>query len=497
MNSVRSVTVLSALAAMVLAPAAARPQNIQPDPGFEATGEVGQARSGRRAGRLRVDALNHWNALGGRLEVEPFARYRVTCWVKANVPKGTFFAPYCYEWDSYEWAFVADAPVTGVVAEWTKRETTFVSPHATMYVHPLAYMDAEGSEAWVDDVVLERVAEPRITMAEIEANAGRNENETRLLARWFARAGRMADAERLMKASEGLLRADIATVLALATRKPADRERFAIEAVAAGGPTYFEGVKRFHQMTAGLSEARKVGIVVKALQANPGHDRCVRAAPLIFDSLSPVSSGPSTLAERRNRVVSAIRALEAAMSELPQGSPPRAALADGVARLATQRAALDTEKARLGTCTLAIGAKVVTPKTHAIVLPARSNAVERYAARELQHHVELATSHSLPIVSEPQLVNRIGLFVGRCKAHADPRTKLAPEGLRIRTIGPALALTGNGRGVLYAVYTFLEDHLGCRWFAPDCRTWPKSGRIAIGKLDRVYSPPLEYRGGDY
>jgi len=51
--------------------------------------------------------------------------------------------------------------------------------------------------------------------------------------------------------------------------------------------------------------------------------------------------------------------------------------------------------------------------------------------------------------------------------------------------------------VLYAVYCFLEDNIGCRWFAPDCSTWPTTGAVRIADLNRTYVPPLEYRGTDY
>jgi len=472
-------------------------QNLQPDPGFEATGAAGQARTGQRAGYLRVDAANHWAALGGRLEVEPFARYRVTCWAKANVRKGTFYAPYCYEWDSYEWAFLSVVPVTGTISEWTRMETTFVSPYRTMYVHPLACIDAENSEAWVDDVVVEKIAEPAEVMAEIEANASRNETETRLLVRWLVGKGRLADAEKLLHGADGLLRADVATVLAMAAKTPADRARYAAEAVAYGGPTYHEGVTRFMEMTAPLNDKQKLAVIMQALRMNPGYERCVRSVEMLLYPLMLGGSGPSPLAERRGRVRWFLSTLEDAMSETPQDSPARKVLESGAARLRQEEAKLEAERAQLGSCVLTIGGKRVTAKSHAIVLPDRPSPVERYAARELQHHLELVTGEAIPIVAERQLTGKTGLFVGRCRATAEPKLRLGREELRIRTMGPAIAFRGNGRGVLYAVYTFLEDHVGCRWFTPDCRTWPRTGRIAIGKIDRRYAPPLEYRGGDY
>ena len=75
--------------------------NIYPDPSFERSGVGGVARTGEKAGYLKVGARNHWAAIGGRLAVEPFARYRLTQWVKANVGQGSFYAPYCYESNNY------------------------------------------------------------------------------------------------------------------------------------------------------------------------------------------------------------------------------------------------------------------------------------------------------------------------------------------------------------------------------------------------------------
>lgn len=494
---VAAVLVLGATAPNANAATKLAQRNVYPDPGFEATGVAGQTRSGQKAGYLRVDAEKHWDALGGRLEVEPFARYRVTCYVKANVRRGTFYAPYCYEWDSYEWAFVAAVPITGNISEWTRMETTFVSPYPTMYVHPLAYIDAVNSEAWVDDVVVEKIAEPAEVMAEIQRNPARNETETRLLGRWLVAKGRLAEAEKLLPGADGLLRADVATVLALAAKTPAERVRYAAEAVAYGGPTYHDGVARFMQMTAGLSDLQRANVIVRALRMNPRYDRCVRAVELLLERSSTANEGPSTIAERRRRVQSLLRTLEGAMSNAEQQSEAAAVLQRGIARLRQQEAQLDSERAQLGQCVLTIGGKRLTPQSHAIVLPDRPVAVERYAARELQHHLELVTGSAFPIVSERDLAGRTGLFVGRCNATAEPKLRLGREELRIRTIGPAIAFRGNGRGVLYAVYTFLEDYVGCRWFTPDCRTWPKSGRIAVSKIDRRYAPPLEYRGGDY
>ncbi len=71
---------------------------------------------------------------------------------------------------------------------------------------------------------------------------------------------------------------------------------------------------------------------------------------------------------------------------------------------------------------------------------------------------------------------------------------LGAEGIIIRTIGDDLVLAGGQpRGTLYAVYTFLEDQLGCRWWSSTESTIPARPTVTIDGLNVRYVPVLEYR----
>jgi len=156
-----------------------------------------------------------------------------------------------------------------------------------------------------------------------------------------------------------------------------------------------------------------------------------------------------------------------------------------------------------GKCVLTIGGKTVKPATHAIVLPTKPTPQEKLAADDLRVHVRQLTGGDVPIVAEGELGDRVPIVVGRAAAALKKlgvRTdfdKLGLEGIVVRTRGPALILAGNRRGVLYAVYTFLEDYCNCRSFAPDCTVIPKTGRFDVADLNVRYIPPLEYRSTDY
>lgn len=153
-----------------------------------------------------------------------------------------------------------------------------------------------------------------------------------------------------------------------------------------------------------------------------------------------------------------------------------------------------------GAAAIRVGGRAVLPGSHAIFLPRRPTSTERTAAGELQLHLRLITGREFAILPETERGGRHGFFVGHCNAYALPEAELAAlgtDGLIIRSHGPDLQLTGNTRGVLYAVSVFLEDYLGCRWLAADCTRVPTSGTISLGAVDRRYVPPLMNRALDY
>lgn len=85
---------------------------------------------------------------------------------------------------------------------------------------------------------------------------------------------------------------------------------------------------------------------------------------------------------------------------------------------------------------------------------------ERFAAEELQIHLEKATGAKFPIVDALPASRKV-IALRRAPADAE----FTPEECRVRTKGPALLIEGEGdRGVAYGVYAFLERKLGARWF---------------------------------
>jgi len=134
-----------------------------------------------------------------------------------------------------------------------------------------------------------------------------------------------------------------------------------------------------------------------------------------------------------------------------------------------------------------------------IVVADNASPSTKYGAQELQSFLERITGVKLPIVSDQQPKGPKEIILGENARLKELGTtidlpSLGKEGYVIRTVGDNLVIVGGAlRGNLYGVYGFLEDHLGCRWFAPGVDRIPKSPRLAIGAIDDRQVPVLEYR----
>ena len=122
---------------------------------------------------------------------------------------------------------------------------------------------------------------------------------------------------------------------------------------------------------------------------------------------------------------------------------------------------------------------------------------EQHAAVELARFLGQITGAKFEILQAP-VAGRSRLLVGPKAAKlAAPEFSadgLGSDGMIIRNVGSDLILAGGyPRGTLYAVYTFLEDQLGCRWWSSKVSTIPKNPTLRVGPLNVRYVPVLEFR----
>lgn len=127
-----------------------------------------------------------------------------------------------------------------------------------------------------------------------------------------------------------------------------------------------------------------------------------------------------------------------------------------------------------------------------IVLPDAPTIVEKTAARELSEYLKLVTGADFQTIAEKDVPadGKSLIFVGNtAKA---PKKDYKFDEILIKMDGGNLILSGHQRrGCLYAVYSFLQDVVGVRWWAPEATLTPKKPTLVIADdLNVSYAPQM-------
>ncbi len=145
---------------------------------------------------------------------------------------------------------------------------------------------------------------------------------------------------------------------------------------------------------------------------------------------------------------------------------------------------------------------------YVIVVSSDAIPAEQFAAEELALHLEQMSGAKLPIVTDAEPLPSHAVLLGRTRFLQELGVEVdwqqfAKEGYLLRVSGDHLIIAGGQpRGVLYGAYALLEDHLGCRWFAPDTSFIPQRKTIKLPELtdldpylapDITGKPAFEYR----
>ena len=137
---------------------------------------------------------------------------------------------------------------------------------------------------------------------------------------------------------------------------------------------------------------------------------------------------------------------------------------------------------------------------YVIVLAADAIPSEKMAADELQKYLQEITGTTFPIQSETEVnINAPQILVGsgtKAKVLLPHQNwnSLGSDGIVIKTVGNNLILAGGRpRGTLYAVFQFLEDSAGCRWWTPTESYIPHKSTFEIASQNITYVPPFNYR----
>ncbi len=134
-----------------------------------------------------------------------------------------------------------------------------------------------------------------------------------------------------------------------------------------------------------------------------------------------------------------------------------------------------------------------------IVLPQDASAHQKQAAHELQNYFVKISGALRTIITDEQPLGSHEIILGSPLRIAllgenSDLEKIGPSGYLLRTIGNHLVLaSADDLPALYAVYGFLEDHLGCRWYAPDAEFVPEKKTVLLPPIDDLQVPPVEWR----
>ena len=144
-----------------------------------------------------------------------------------------------------------------------------------------------------------------------------------------------------------------------------------------------------------------------------------------------------------------------------------------------------------------------------VVLGSSASAVERHAAEELRTYFRKVSGAEVPQVETiGSGVKGFPIVVGTPESNPAARTagwlarirELSDEGFIIRTDANGLFIAAKKPiGVLYGVYTFLEDNLDIRWFFPGEKGeyCPRMPTIEIGPMDTARNPAFTIRSTNH
>ena len=132
--------------------------------------------------------------------------------------------------------------------------------------------------------------------------------------------------------------------------------------------------------------------------------------------------------------------------------------------------------------------------TCVIVQADKATEPEKFAAKELAMFLKRVTGAEFPVVAELSVADSqasrvyVG-WTGYAARQGIEASKLGEEEWVIRTIDDDLVLTGGRpRGTMYAVYEFLEDHVGCHWLDRKTEVIPSKPMLEVGPLNIQAKP---------
>lgn len=138
-----------------------------------------------------------------------------------------------------------------------------------------------------------------------------------------------------------------------------------------------------------------------------------------------------------------------------------------------------------------------------IRLQPKASDTDRQAAEELARYIFKSTKKTLPIVSGLKTDKKPAIWIASAgRVLSLPATPdwngLEEDGFHLLTKGEDLIIAGGTeKGVLYGVYAFLEEYMGCRKYSPEVEVVPKLPSLKIPQMDDRQVPRIKFRETHY
>jgi hypothetical protein len=134
-----------------------------------------------------------------------------------------------------------------------------------------------------------------------------------------------------------------------------------------------------------------------------------------------------------------------------------------------------------------------------IVIPADANPLEDRASIILQDYLGRISGFKMDIVTDLDEPIAREILVGRTNRLDESgirvkTEKLDRDGFAILTVKERLFIIGGSpQGTLNGVYTFLEEHLGCRMYTTEAVVVPRSRELVLPRIKDIQNPVFTYR----
>ncbi len=143
------------------------------------------------------------------------------------------------------------------------------------------------------------------------------------------------------------------------------------------------------------------------------------------------------------------------------------------------------------TVTLATNGKT----SYQIVIAEKYDLKTKKAAEDLSLYLNKITGATFKVMTDHTKTSDYELCVGDTNRLKNTTVaELGTDGYEVRQIDQTLFFFGgNRRGIFNAVYSFLEEDLGCRWYSAGFEVIPKQSTLSLSPVNRISIPKLKVR----